>query len=245
MSVSENRKGFFVSDLHLFSRRSSANDLMPELRQKVRGAHTLVLGGDIFDFKWSTHESLLHSLERAIEWIDQLHSENRNCEFHFVLGNHDCEPAFVERLQQYADATSRFDWHRYYLRMQSCLFLHGDIVSGGADDHESLDDLRMKHRHTKNKSEAWHVAYDVAVRVRLHRLAMLTIRELAILERVRDYAENIGQGPDQGVTDVYFGHTHVDVDGVEFRDLRFHNGGGAIRGIPFRIVETQLQQRGR
>lgn len=245
MTTSENKRGFFVSDLHLFSRRSSANDLMPELRTKVRRAHTLVLGGDIFDFKWSTHASLEHSLDMAVEWLDDLHAENRDCDFHFVLGNHDCEPSFVERLEQFAKERSHFAWHRYFLRLETCLFFHGDIVSNGAHDHDVLDGLRLKHRHTKNKGEAWHVAYDVAVRVRLHRLAMLTIREFAILERVRAYAETIHQGADDGVTDVYFGHTHVDVDGVEFGGLRFHNGGGAIRGIPFRIVETTMQERDR
>lgn len=243
MNTTEPQKGFFVSDLHLFTRRSVGDDLLPELQRVVRNAHTLVLGGDIFDFKWSTHPSFDHSLDMAIQWIQALQAQNANCDFHFVLGNHDCHPRFVERLEQYAQQQPRFRWHPYFVRLEQCLFLHGDIVAKGAHDHDVLDIHREKHHHKKNKREVSHFAYDVAVRARLHRVAMLGIREMKVLQRVRDYADKIDQGPDQGVSDVYFGHTHVEIDGVKYRGLCFHNGGGAIRGLKFRIIETSLQPR--
>ena len=243
MTNTETRRGYFVSDLHLFTRRSTGEEALPELKANVRRAHTLVLGGDIFDFKWSTHPTFDHSLDMAIDWLEALRRENPICDFHFVLGNHDCHPRFIERLKVYAEHQPRFTWHPYYVRLEQCLFLHGDVVAKGAHDHDVLDRHREKHHHQKNKPEVSHLAYDVAVRARLHRVAMLSIRELKVLERVRHYAESIDQGPDHGVSDVYFGHTHIGIDGVEYDGLRFHNGGGAIRGLKFRIIETNLEPR--
>jgi UDP-2,3-diacylglucosamine hydrolase len=54
------------------------------------------------------------------------------------------------------------------------------------------------------------------------------------------YLTDQGQDASHGVTDVYFGHTHRDVDGVKFGGLNFHNGGASIKGLSFRIIETKL-----
>ena len=45
---------YFVSDLHLFSGRTQAARHAPALHAAARRARTFVLGGDIFDFRWST-----------------------------------------------------------------------------------------------------------------------------------------------------------------------------------------------
>jgi UDP-2,3-diacylglucosamine hydrolase len=239
VTESESQKAYFVSDLHLFSRRSTGDEFLPELKEKVRNAHTIVLGGDIFDFKWSTHGSAERSCVRACDWIDDLLRENDQCEFHYILGNHDSNPLFVNHLKDFAGHHELFFWHRYFARLDHCLFLHGDIADGSLD-HAVLDSRRAKLERKQRKLKAWHVAYDMAIHARLHRLAILSIRELVVLQRVSDYARQIGHGKDAGVTDVYFGHTHMDLDGVEHHGMRFHNGGAAIRGLQFRIVETNL-----
>lgn len=231
---------YFVSDLHLFSRRSTGEEVLPELKRKVRQAHTVVLGGDIFDFKWSTHGSHEATCVRACDWINDLLSENPQCEFHYILGNHDSNPMFVRHLSRFADQHELFHWHRYFARLDHCLFLHGDVADGSLD-HAVLDSRRAKLERKQRTFRGWHFAYDMAIHARLHRLVVLSIRELVVLQRVNAYADKIGHGRDDGVTDVYFGHTHMDLDGVEHQGLRFHNGGAAIRGLPFRIVEAALQ----
>jgi UDP-2,3-diacylglucosamine hydrolase len=240
VTESADLKGYFLSDLHLFSRRSTGETLMPELEDKVQRSHTVVLGGDIFDFKWSTEGPADATCQRASRWLADLLSLNGECEFHYILGNHDSNPMFVECLKQLAEDHPLFFWHRYFARLDHCLFLHGDIADGSLD-HSELDSRRAKLEGKHRKFPGWHFAYDVAIHARLHRLAILSIRELVVLRRVREYAEQIGHGVEAGITDVYFGHTHMDLDGVEHRGLRFHNGGAAIRGLPFRIIETTLE----
>ena len=183
--------------------------------------HTVVLGGDIFDFKWSTYETLDHSLDSAERWLGELYDRSNDCRFHFVLGNHDCHPRFIERLKRFSQCRDRFYWHRYFVRIDHCLFLHGDVVAKGAHDHFVLETLRRKHHYKKNKPKVSHLAYDLVVKTRMHRVAMFAIREEVVLQRIRGYAESIGHGPDEGVTDVFFGHTHIRIDGIEYTDFGF------------------------
>ncbi len=42
-----------------------------------------------------------------------------------------------------------------------------------------------------------------------------------------------------GVTDVYFGHTHRDFADYEYDGLRFHNTGSTIRGLSSRMLEVR------
>jgi UDP-2,3-diacylglucosamine hydrolase len=47
-------RGLVISDLHLFSPRSKAVELLVGIQEKLASADVLVLNGDIFDFRWST-----------------------------------------------------------------------------------------------------------------------------------------------------------------------------------------------
>ena len=51
-------KAHFVSDLHLFSKRSSGPQVQRAIEAAVARSDTFVLGGDIFDFRWSELESV-------------------------------------------------------------------------------------------------------------------------------------------------------------------------------------------
>ena len=46
-------KCYFVSDLHLFANRSNAHRYLEEIALAASQAEVFVLGGDIFDFRWS------------------------------------------------------------------------------------------------------------------------------------------------------------------------------------------------
>ena len=86
----------FVSDLHLFARRSEAPRYAEAIRTAARRSAVLVLGGDIFDFSWSTLPTVEDTVEAAFHWLQHLAAEHPHCQIHYLLGNHDyCQP-FLE-----------------------------------------------------------------------------------------------------------------------------------------------------
>jgi UDP-2,3-diacylglucosamine hydrolase len=234
--------GYFLSDLHLLSSRSDFHRYRNELQSILKRAHTLVLGGDIFDFRWSLHRSLDRSVMESIRWLEELISSNPHCAFHYLLGNHDCHPAFVSELDRLSFRLPQLEWQPYRLRLGRCVFLHGDILDGGAD-HKALDVRRLKHGDRDSPPPYRFWLYDAVVKARLHRLAATLVNPRDwVLEKLSQYISEQGLGVEHGTTDVYFGHTHRRVDGVVYRGVKYHNGGAAIQGLGFRIIETSLEK---
>jgi UDP-2,3-diacylglucosamine hydrolase len=233
-------RGHFLSDLHLLARRSSASSMEPRIRQAASQSHTMVLGGDIFDFKWSTFSSLESSIDSAITWLEELIVSNPQCSFHYVLGNHDAHPRFVSELDRLAFRQPRLQWQPYVLRIRECVFLHGDIVDC-EPNHTILAERRKRHESKPSPKRHAHWLYDLVVHARLHRAAMhVAIRPKSILRKLTQYLTEEGLDKGHGVRDVYFGHTHRMVNAVQYAGLTFHNGGASIHGLPFRIIETRL-----
>jgi UDP-2,3-diacylglucosamine hydrolase len=233
-------KGYFLSDLHLFARRSTANSLKPLLGETASRAHTVVLGGDIFDFKWSTFYSFEESVAAAVGWLEELVVSHPHCCFYYLLGNHDAHPKFVVELDRLSFRQPRLQWQPYVLRIMDCVFLHGDIVDC-EPNHTILESRRKVHEFRAPQKRIAHWLYDLAVHARLHRLVMhAAIRPKSVLRKLARYLEEQGLDESHGVRHVYFGHTHRVVDGVRYKGLTFHNGGASIRGLSFRIIETQL-----
>jgi len=200
----------------------------------------MVLGGDIFDFKWSTRSSLEHSIADSIDWLEKLIVSHPNCEFYYVLGNHDAHPKFVAELDRLAFRQPRLSWHPFLVRLHQCVFLHGDVV----DCEPSEDSIVSRRKAIDQKPRpvrSRHWLYDAVVRARLHRVAgQIAIRRSTVLKKISLYLSMQGLNAENGIRDVYFGHTHRDIDGVEYRSMTFHNGGASIKGLSFRIIETRL-----
>lgn len=238
-----NLRGYFLSDLHLFSNRSEAARYSDSIAAAVKQAHTLILGGDIFDFKWSRHRSLEQSIREAVDWLEHLIISHEQCSFYFLLGNHDSHPDFVGALDRLAFRHSRLEWQPYVLRLGRCVFLHGDIVDGGAS-HSAIDDRRRRHQADHSPPPYRHWLYDVVVRTGLHRVvAGVANRDEWVLKKLYRYLSEQGLDAAHGLTDVYFGHTHCEMRGLVYQGLRFHNGGASIKGLGFRIIETELEPR--
>jgi len=82
--------------------------------------------------------------------------------------------------------------------------------------------------------------YDVVVLTRLHKpVAQLVFSKRIVVRRILKYLESIGEGPSNGVRNVYFGHTHRRMSNYHYRGLAFHNGGAPIKGVEFRILEAK------
>lgn len=229
-----------VSDLHLFTRRSEADRHQESLRDAIRTSETLVLAGDIFDFRWSRFGDATRTALEAERWLEALLSHGPSTQLHYVLGNHDHSPALIERLESLARSTSRFSWHPYHLRLGNAVFLHGDACNPGMT-HQRLEAYRQKFAHPVPASEPAQRLYGAAVALRLHTIgARLMFRERAVLRRLTAHLEALAPEWNDEVRNVYFGHTHLTLDGVEHAGRRFHNCGSPMRGLSFRIVEADL-----
>ena len=238
--MSKTLKGHFLSDLHLFASRSTAFEIDSDLRNAASQSHTMILGGDIFDFKWSTFPTLDSSIKAAIDWLEDLMDTNPQCTFYYLLGNHDAHPKFVSELDRLALRHPRLEWKPFVLRIQECVFLHGDIIDC-EPNHSKLQTRRKVHGTKPFPRIHSHWIYDLAVQARLHCAVMqIAIRQKTVFRKLTRYLQGEGLGHDNGIRHVYFGHTHRIVNAVSCDGLTFHNGGAAIQGLPFRIIETQL-----
>jgi UDP-2,3-diacylglucosamine hydrolase len=231
---------FFISDLHQFSRRSQAGRYLPALHAAAARASAFVLGGDIFDFRWSTFSTAEETARHAVRWLDDLVGSHPRCEFHFVQGNHDCNRRFISALETYSSSRPNLKLHPYYLRLGKSVFLHGDVA-----DHPQMCQARLSKRREhwsrdETRSQVRHVLYDLAVSARLHRLAgKVAHPRRRVVHRILGYLDRIQHGPEAGVEHVYFGHTHDALDHYRYRGVTFHNPGAPIAGLSFRIVEAQ------
>jgi len=230
---------YFVSDLHLFARRSQATAYLATMKQRARGAHTFVLGGDIFDFRWTTLASVDQTVNAAANWLRDLVESAPRCQFHMLLGNHDHHGCLIKRLQKLADEQENLSWDPYYLRLGDSIFLHGDAVDGDAT-HDGLVQLREGNpKHVKRGPTA-NMLYDTVVQTGVHRAApVVAYPKRRTARRLLEYLEDVGHGAAAGARNVYFGHTHRPLHAYEYRGVRFHNGGAPIKGVPFRIVAAE------
>ncbi len=231
-------KCYFVSDLHLFANRSNAHQYLEEIAHTASRAETFVLGGDIFDFRWSSIP-ILKAVDRASNWLEELANTCPHCQFHVVLGNHDYHRAFIDRLIELEGRTANLVWHRYYVRLGSSVFLHGDVANK-VMDARMLAEARDEWLDHRRRGPFLSKLYDVVVATRLHKpVPRLVFARRIVVRRILKYLESIGEGPGAGVRDVYFGHTHRRLSNYHYHGLAFHNGGAPIKGTKFRIVEVR------
>jgi len=238
-------KAHFISDLHLLANRSTGPMLQRAIDEAILQSHTFILGGDIFDFRWSSYRSHEQSIEQSIRYLKNLLAVNPECQFHYILGNHDALPGFTQRLEELAGSNPKLRWHPHFLRLGSSVFLHGDIIDSKipleADFHELLDARRLRSEERALPHPLQHSLYDAAVQTRIHRVvAHFANSNRKVMTQVADYLSWAKQDRAAGVEQVYFGHTHRPVDRLRYSGLEFHNPGAAIKGLPFRILPVDL-----
>lgn len=233
------RRTHFVSDLHMFSGRSLAAQHTEAIHDAARKSHTFVLGGDIFDFRWSTLDSPTATVRAAMEWLDSLVSPHRGTQFHFVVGNHDYNRRFLTALESYSVTSPNLAVHHYYVRLGKSLFMHGDVVDRPCICPETLRKRREVWLHDEFVHPWRHKLYDLAVQARLHAIAGKVKNPKArVANRILGYLSHIGETASHGVQHVYFGHTHEALSDYRMKGISFHNGGAPMPGLTFRIVEA-------
>ena len=238
----------FVSDLHKFAARSDAEAVEPELRRVMARSDRCVLGGDIFDFRWSTLGSPERTAEAAVQWLAGLLGAAPDARLHLLLGNHDHAAPLLDRLPELSAQSPRFEWHRYFLRVGPAVFLHGDAADlprrrrSAPDERLRRRRERSLHHGRRARGPAANRAYRQFVRSRLHHLVpRVAYPKRRVAVRLAAYLDHLGLSAADGVRDVYFGHTHFPVDAYRYAGLRFHNGGAPIASRSFRILTAELE----
>ncbi|MGW8255965.1 MAG: metallophosphoesterase [Thermoguttaceae bacterium] len=231
-------KCYFVSDLHLFANRSKASQYLDKIIRMAANAENFVLGGDIFDFRWARTKHHKHTTEKALSWLTYLLRSCPHCHFYFVLGNHDFHHLFIDQLDCLVVAVPNFSWNRYYFRLGCSVFLHGDAADRKSHNAASLAAAREEWLFARRRGPFMSRLYDVVVLTRLHKSTQLVYSKRVVARRLLAYLEEIGQGPAQGVKNVYFGHTHRRVRDYAYGGLVFHSGGASIKGLKFHILEA-------
>ena len=229
---------YFVSDLHMFCNRSQEERYLAQIEGKASRAGAFVLGGDIFDFRWSRMSTHEETAVRAARWLGKLVADCPNCRFYYVMGNHDYHQALMDRFDNLAAKHENFSWEPFYLRLGCSVFLHGDAADRLATGEE-LARARSLWLHKRKRGRVANQLYDLAVKRRLHMpVVHLARTKKRTAKRILAYLRDVGQSPSDGVKNVYFGHTHLAINNFSFGGVKFHNGGAPIEGLRFNIVEA-------
>ena len=228
----------FLSDLHLLARRSTAARYMHAIRAAAARSTAFVLGGDIFDFRWATTRTPAEAVDWSVRWLYELVSQFPKCHFHYLLGNHDYHQPLMDRLAELDGTLENLSWHRYCLRLGDCVFLHGDVAERYVNA-ETLATVRSKWLHVGRSGPIRGRLYDLLVGCRMHKALLWAVfPRRRVARRILTYLNDTGHGPEDGVRGVYFGHTHRAMADYRYGGLSFHNGGAAIRGMKFQILQA-------
>ena len=126
------------------------------------------------------------------------------------------------------------------MRLGSSVFLHGDVADKEMDSR-MLAEAREEWLDARRRGPWLSRLYDVVILTRLHKpVPYLVYSKRIVVRRILKYLQSIGQGPADGVRNVYFGHTHRQLSNYYYRGLRFHNGGAPIKGVKYRILSAHL-----
>lgn len=229
----------FLSDLHLLSPRSMAPRWMHSIDSACHTSELIVLGGDIFDFRWATLGGHDATLAAARQWLSGLLERHCGSRVVYILGNHDSHPDMQELLDELARASGRLEWTADCYRLGDCIFCHGDILDAGSQAQLPL--YRRRFQHERQASRAAHNAYEAAVAMRLHRaLPTLLHRPRATCMRLMELLKLPSQPEHAGVQRVFFGHTHVPIYELPLGQFHFYNPGAALRHLNFAPISFEI-----
>ena len=231
---------YFVSDLHMYSSRSQEERYLAEIEEKAARADNFVLGGDIFDFRWSMMTSIETTVVHAVHWLRELIVDCPNCHFYYILGNHDYHQPLMDRLDRLAATFDNFSWEPFYLRLGRSVFIHGDAADRMSTGEE-LAVARARWLDAEKRGRMANRLYDFAVANRLHAPVVRLVKtKKRTAKRIAAYLRDIGQDSSTGTRNVYFGHTHFSFTHYRFGGLTFHNGGAPIKGLHFEILKAVI-----
>jgi len=234
------KRGFVVSDMHMYSRRSESAANVSTIEKKMAESAICVLNGDIFDFRWTILASVPDTVVAAGNWLEEMLSRHPDVEFYYVCGNHDSLPAFRTKLAHLSSRYTNLHWHPYYVKLGPHLFLHGDIVDS-VKRNMPIDEYRKRFHGKEKKGLVMNLLYDLLLFSGLHKIIYLVHKEEAVAPVILDYLQSEEGDLLEGVQNIFFGHTHVPFRDFMYEGIAFHNSGSMIRGLPCNIFEFEVQ----
>jgi UDP-2,3-diacylglucosamine pyrophosphatase LpxH len=223
--------GAVISDLHLFARRTETHRIIETLLELPADLEHLVLNGDIVDFRWSSYPSEAETVAAGKLWLQGLLEQRPALRVYYVMGNHDCSAPWAEALDQLSP--ERFTWSPTHVKLGSHLFLHGDLVTG--EKNPFIRVLTSSHKHFAS-SGALDRFYHALIHTRVHVGVSRMHGPERYVPKVERALRTYGADFLYDTSDIYFGHTHEPFSDYEYRGLRFHNTGSAVRHIKLRAL---------
>lgn len=233
-------RGAVLSDLHLFTDRSTAHQHLEEIHETAAASDLFIFNGDTFDFAWSHHRRFEKSVGAAIEWITDLTTEHPHCSFVYLLGNHDGIALFKEALSRLTATRPNLYWEPYHLQLGRKMFLHGDALHS-CTTPEHLEAYRQKwdkpeQTHRKLTARAYRMAAYAGIPTVLIRLN--SKRRCA--RRILCYLRSSLDCDARSVEEVYFGHTHRAFEDYKYHNRTFHNTGAALTRVRLNILHFEF-----
>lgn len=228
-----------VSDLHIFCSRSNWETKLYAVEEAIQSSDIFVFNGDTFDFHWAKGKSNEQVFQKAVDFLKALAEKYPQCHIHLNLGNHDHRREFCQLLSQLEKELPNFSWHPYYLKVGKIVFLHGD-ASIRKMSHGQLTKYRNRwERKPLRKNALVNQIYDVAIRMRTHvAVSHIYFRRRRTARNLLWYLNKLELGTESGISEVYFGHTHVPLRNFRYKGITFHNTGTAYKGMKLNILRT-------
>lgn len=233
------KKGFVVSDMHMFSRRSTSARHIPAIEAKMAECSICILNGDIFDFRWTSLPSVLDTVSAAGNWLEEKLTRYPGVQFYFVCGNHDSLPAFRTKLAGLSSKYSNLHWHPCYVKLGPHVFLHGDILDS-MKRKIPLDEYRRGFHGEEKKGFFMNLLYDILLLSQLHKIIYMVHKEDSVAPAILEYLQSEEGEMLDGVKNIFFGHTHVPFRDFIYEGIAFHNSGSMIRGLPCNVFEFEV-----
>ena len=235
------QSGHAISDLHMLTLWSAADEHMDEIHAAAARSDFIVLNGDTFDFRWAALPTVEDAVEAAVEWLRAFLLRHPECRVFYVLGNHDAHPLFVERLAALAREKDNLEWHASHLRIGQNLFVHGDLPLKYPRKDPFARTLSPRFWKT---NRALRACYWLCIALGVHRLVARCHGKKRCAMRIVRSFEADRDGLTDGVTDVYFGHTHAAFSDYRHAGLTFSNTGSAIRGLELNVSALRIPNTG-
>lgn len=228
-------QGIVLSDFHLFSSRSSFPALERAVRSELAEARTVVLNGDIFDFRWSTLDGNDQTVAAALSFLEELCESFPAAHFHFIPGNHDSFPPFIAELSRTSAEWSNFTLHQWMFRYGDALFLHGDQLHAPSGLKE-LELYRARFHTGERAGRLLKAGHDLLVALRIHSLFGYNLDREAACRSILQFIRNAAPHELSELRSIYFGHTHRPFENVTVEGVSFNNTGALIKGIGYRLL---------
>ncbi len=226
----------FISDLHLFSRRSNFARHQVAISGAIEQSEMCVWGGDLFDFRWAQLGCDATTVSRSIEWLDDWLVRFPDKPFVFLRGNHDAHAAFATALEQLSRCRENLYCGIDAVRVADTLMLHGDLIEGEGT-RASLAKYRESWEARPTAHPFQHRAYDAIVAARLHTaVASAAHRHRRTCQRLWKSIDAELSQEIVGLRRVVFGHTHRHIHAMKLAGIEFYNAGATIRHVKFAPV---------